>query len=194
IYDNEVNKVGKISKIYIALASSGITNHDEVHEYCRFSAALAWKSYAQDSHNGSLENQLSYRFNYENYKKYSNATHSKGDSLFYSSGQKRRRFENQTNADTQTLEEVPAFVHCGRKRQARHWMRETRLSNGLPNFLGNRAAWCALMKFIATSRIDKVENVAIRVELSSGCCGWGESPVLPFVTTEDQEMVFVKSG
>ncbi|GJZ99554.1 L-Ala-D/L-amino acid epimerase [Tanacetum coccineum] len=47
---------------------------------------------------------------------------------------------------------------------------------------------------IATSRIDKVENVAIRVELSNGCCGWGESPVLPFVTAEDQEMVLVKSG
>nr|GEY40441.1 L-Ala-D/L-amino acid epimerase isoform X1 [Tanacetum cinerariifolium] len=43
-------------------------------------------------------------------------------------------------------------------------------------------------------RIDKVENVAIRVELSSGCYGWRESPVLPFVTAEDQEMVLVESG
>nr|GEZ13547.1 L-Ala-D/L-amino acid epimerase isoform X2 [Tanacetum cinerariifolium] len=47
---------------------------------------------------------------------------------------------------------------------------------------------------IATSRFDNVENVTIRVKLSSGCYGWHESPMLPFVTAEDQEMVLVESG
>ncbi|GAB2217574.1 hypothetical protein Drorol1_Dr00000773 [Drosera rotundifolia] len=39
---------------------------------------------------------------------------------------------------------------------------------------------------IASSRIERVENVAIRVELTDGSVGWGEAPVLPFVTAEDQ--------
>ncbi|CAI9113519.1 OLC1v1014131C2 [Oldenlandia corymbosa var. corymbosa] len=39
---------------------------------------------------------------------------------------------------------------------------------------------------IASSRLDKVENVAIRVELRNGSVGWGEAPILPFVTAEDQ--------
>ncbi|XP_076911813.1 L-Ala-D/L-amino acid epimerase isoform X3 [Bidens hawaiensis] len=47
---------------------------------------------------------------------------------------------------------------------------------------------------IATSRLEGVENVAIRVELSNGCCGWGEAPILPFVTAEDQTEALVKAG
>ncbi|PON38949.1 Mandelate racemase/muconate lactonizing enzyme/methylaspartate ammonia-lyase [Parasponia andersonii] len=39
---------------------------------------------------------------------------------------------------------------------------------------------------IATSRLERVENVAIRIELRNGCVGWGEAPILPFVTAEDQ--------
>lgn len=39
---------------------------------------------------------------------------------------------------------------------------------------------------IASSRLERVENVAIRVELSNGCVGWGEAPILPHVTAEDQ--------
>ncbi|KAJ0962672.1 hypothetical protein J5N97_027794 [Dioscorea zingiberensis] len=39
---------------------------------------------------------------------------------------------------------------------------------------------------IATSRLDAVHNVAVRVELVNGCVGWGEAPVLPSVTAEDQ--------
>lgn len=46
---------------------------------------------------------------------------------------------------------------------------------------------------IATSRLEGVENVAIRVELSNGCCGWGEAPVLPFVTSEDQITALIKA-
>ncbi|KAF8399074.1 hypothetical protein HHK36_014940 [Tetracentron sinense] len=46
---------------------------------------------------------------------------------------------------------------------------------------------------IASSRLDKVENVAIRVELSNGCVGWGEAPILPFVTAEDQSVALVKA-
>ena len=34
---------------------------------------------------------------------------------------------------------------------------------------------------IASSRLEEVENVAIRVELSNGCVGWGEVPVLPWL-------------
>ncbi|KAE9584409.1 putative enolase domain-containing protein [Lupinus albus] len=47
---------------------------------------------------------------------------------------------------------------------------------------------------IASSRLEKVENVAIRVELSNGCVGWGEAPVLPFVTAEDQSIAMAKAG
>ena len=39
---------------------------------------------------------------------------------------------------------------------------------------------------IATSRLERVENVGIRVELASGVAGWGETPTLPPVTIEDQ--------
>ncbi|XP_047057832.1 L-Ala-D/L-amino acid epimerase-like [Lolium rigidum] len=39
---------------------------------------------------------------------------------------------------------------------------------------------------IASSRLDAVSNVAVRVELSSGAVGWGEAPVLPSVAAEDQ--------
>lgn len=46
---------------------------------------------------------------------------------------------------------------------------------------------------IANSRLDKVENVAIRVELSNGCVGWGEAPILPHVTAEDQPTAMVKA-
>jgi len=47
---------------------------------------------------------------------------------------------------------------------------------------------------IATSKLEGVENVAIRVELSNGCCGWGEAPILPFVTAEDQIMALNKAA
>ncbi|KDP35185.1 hypothetical protein JCGZ_10719 [Jatropha curcas] len=46
---------------------------------------------------------------------------------------------------------------------------------------------------IASSRLDKVENVAIRIELSNGCVGWGEAPILPFVTAEDQSIAMAKA-
>uniref|UniRef100_A0A1D1YHW1 Dipeptide epimerase n=1 Tax=Anthurium amnicola TaxID=1678845 RepID=A0A1D1YHW1_9ARAE len=39
---------------------------------------------------------------------------------------------------------------------------------------------------IASSRLDAVSNVAVRVELRNGSVGWGEAPVLPSVTAEDQ--------
>ncbi|CAH8302141.1 unnamed protein product [Eruca vesicaria subsp. sativa] len=39
---------------------------------------------------------------------------------------------------------------------------------------------------IASSRLDSVGNVAIRIELTGGCVGWGEAPILPSVTAEDQ--------
>ncbi|KAM0933094.1 putative o-succinylbenzoate synthase [Dioscorea sansibarensis] len=39
---------------------------------------------------------------------------------------------------------------------------------------------------IASSKLDSARNVAIRVELVNGCVGWGEAPVLPSVTAEDQ--------
>ncbi|KAH0453051.1 hypothetical protein IEQ34_017375 [Dendrobium chrysotoxum] len=39
---------------------------------------------------------------------------------------------------------------------------------------------------IASSRLDAVGNVAVRVELRCGGTGWGEAPVLPSVTAEDQ--------
>jgi hypothetical protein len=39
---------------------------------------------------------------------------------------------------------------------------------------------------IASSRLDAVSNVAVRVELRGGAVGWGEASVLPSVTAEDQ--------
>ncbi|XP_073048506.1 L-Ala-D/L-amino acid epimerase isoform X1 [Primulina eburnea] len=47
---------------------------------------------------------------------------------------------------------------------------------------------------IASSRLDKVENVAIRVELNNGCVGWGETPILPCVTAEDQPLALAKAA
>ncbi|KAG9450521.1 hypothetical protein H6P81_010486 [Aristolochia fimbriata] len=47
---------------------------------------------------------------------------------------------------------------------------------------------------IASSRLEQVENVAIRVELRNGSVGWGESPVLPFVTAEDQNVAIDKAN
>ncbi|CAI8583822.1 unnamed protein product [Vicia faba] len=47
---------------------------------------------------------------------------------------------------------------------------------------------------IASSKLEKVENVAIRVELSNGAVGWGEAPILPFVTAEDQHIAMVKAS
>ncbi|KAG6675755.1 hypothetical protein I3842_15G119500 [Carya illinoinensis] len=46
---------------------------------------------------------------------------------------------------------------------------------------------------IASSRMERVENVAIRIELRNGCAGWGEAPILPFVTAEDQSMAMSKA-
>ncbi|KAJ7566375.1 hypothetical protein O6H91_02G099700 [Diphasiastrum complanatum] len=40
---------------------------------------------------------------------------------------------------------------------------------------------------IASTKLEHVQNVAIRVELSDGSIGWGESPTLPPVTAEDQQ-------
>lgn len=47
---------------------------------------------------------------------------------------------------------------------------------------------------IASSRLEKVENVAIRVELCNGCVGWGEAPILPHVTAEDQPIAMYMAG
>ncbi|KAL8492468.1 hypothetical protein ACS0TY_023880 [Phlomoides rotata] len=47
---------------------------------------------------------------------------------------------------------------------------------------------------IATSRLERVENVGVRIELSNGCVGWGESPILPHVTAEDQPTALAKAA
>ncbi|KAF8662844.1 hypothetical protein HU200_055424 [Digitaria exilis] len=47
---------------------------------------------------------------------------------------------------------------------------------------------------IASSRLDAVSNVAVRVELRSGAVGWGEAPVLPSVTAEDQPAALAAAG
>lgn len=39
---------------------------------------------------------------------------------------------------------------------------------------------------IASSRLDRITNVAVRVDLRNGSVGWGEVPVLPSVTGKDQ--------
>lgn len=39
-----------------------------------------------------------------------------------------------------------------------------------------------------------MENVAIRIELSNGSVGWGEAPILPFVTAEDQPTAMAKAA
>ncbi|CAA7051365.1 unnamed protein product [Microthlaspi erraticum] len=46
---------------------------------------------------------------------------------------------------------------------------------------------------IASSRLDSVRNVAIRIELSGGSVGWGETPILPSVTAENQQTAMVKA-
>ncbi|XP_022737024.1 L-Ala-D/L-amino acid epimerase-like isoform X2 [Durio zibethinus] len=46
---------------------------------------------------------------------------------------------------------------------------------------------------IASSRLDKVENVVIGIELKNGCVGWGEAPILPFVAAEDQPTAMAKA-
>ncbi|XP_017701628.1 L-Ala-D/L-amino acid epimerase isoform X2 [Phoenix dactylifera] len=47
---------------------------------------------------------------------------------------------------------------------------------------------------IASSRLDAVGNVAVRVELRNGSVGWGEAPVLPSVTAEDQPAALAAAG
>ncbi|XP_062193026.1 L-Ala-D/L-amino acid epimerase isoform X1 [Phragmites australis] len=47
---------------------------------------------------------------------------------------------------------------------------------------------------IASSRLESVSNVAVRVELRSGAVGWGEAPVLPSVTAEDQPAALAAAG
>ncbi|XP_040999373.1 L-Ala-D/L-amino acid epimerase isoform X1 [Juglans microcarpa x Juglans regia] len=47
---------------------------------------------------------------------------------------------------------------------------------------------------ISSSRLERVENVAIRIELRNGCVGWGEAPILPFVTVEDQSTAMSKAA
>ncbi|KAK9668815.1 hypothetical protein RND81_13G088700 [Saponaria officinalis] len=47
---------------------------------------------------------------------------------------------------------------------------------------------------IASSKLEKVENVGIRLELSNGSVGWGEAPVLPHVTAEDQPTALAKAA
>jgi hypothetical protein len=46
---------------------------------------------------------------------------------------------------------------------------------------------------IASSRLEFVRNVAIRVELEDGSVGWGEAPILPSVTAEDQPTALTKA-
>lgn len=46
---------------------------------------------------------------------------------------------------------------------------------------------------IASCRLDQVKNVAVRIELSDGSVGWGEAPILPRVTAEDQATAMVKA-
>ncbi|KAK1570880.1 hypothetical protein Q3G72_008516 [Acer saccharum] len=43
-----------------------------------------------------------------------------------------------------------------------------------------------------SSNLEKVENVAVRIELSNGCVGWGEVAVLPNLVTVDQEEALEK--
>ncbi|XP_008673297.2 L-Ala-D/L-amino acid epimerase-like isoform X1 [Zea mays] len=47
---------------------------------------------------------------------------------------------------------------------------------------------------IASSRLVAVSNVAVRVELRTGAVGWGEAPVLPSVTAEDQPAALDAAG
>ena len=47
---------------------------------------------------------------------------------------------------------------------------------------------------VATTRLDRVRNVAIRVALTDGTVGWGEAPTLPPITAEDQDQVLAALG
>ncbi|KAG6555413.1 hypothetical protein Mapa_002640 [Marchantia paleacea] len=46
---------------------------------------------------------------------------------------------------------------------------------------------------IATTKLEVVRNVAVRVELRDGSVGWGEVPTLPPVTAEDQPTALKKA-
>ncbi|XP_050226757.1 L-Ala-D/L-amino acid epimerase-like isoform X2 [Mercurialis annua] len=46
---------------------------------------------------------------------------------------------------------------------------------------------------IGLMSLEKLENVAIRVELSNGCVGWGEIAVLPCVDAVDQTVALAKA-
>lgn len=47
--------------------------------------------------------------------------------------------------------------------------------------------------YFGDSKLETVENVAIRVELKNGCVGWGEVQVLPSVTDVNLETVLAKA-
>lgn len=47
---------------------------------------------------------------------------------------------------------------------------------------------------IASSRLERVGNVAVRLVLVDGSEGWGEAPVLPAVTAEDQPTALAKAA
>nr|XP_017241277.1 PREDICTED: L-Ala-D/L-amino acid epimerase-like [Daucus carota subsp. sativus]XP_017241278.1 PREDICTED: L-Ala-D/L-amino acid epimerase-like [Daucus carota subsp. sativus] len=44
----------------------------------------------------------------------------------------------------------------------------------------------------ATSTYEKVQSVAVRIELSNGCVGWGEAPILRPLTAEDPALAMEK--
>ncbi len=46
---------------------------------------------------------------------------------------------------------------------------------------------------IAGARLDAVRNVAVRLDLAGGASGWGEIPILPAVTPEDQPAALAAS-
>ncbi|KAG0606134.1 hypothetical protein M758_9G116700 [Ceratodon purpureus] len=47
---------------------------------------------------------------------------------------------------------------------------------------------------IATARLESVGNVVIRIVLVDGSVGWGEAPILPSVTVEDQPTALAKAS
>jgi hypothetical protein len=47
---------------------------------------------------------------------------------------------------------------------------------------------------IVSSRLAALSNIAVLVELRSGAVGWGEAPVLPSVTAEDQPTALGAAG
>jgi hypothetical protein len=46
---------------------------------------------------------------------------------------------------------------------------------------------------IASSRLEYVGNVSLRIELEDGSVGWGETPILRAVTAEDQPTALAKA-